>query len=78
MEGEFTLWLDSDDGTLLRRVGDGERPLLGDDHAAALKDLRQRREAWYRASARARVDTSGSLEDVVQLVLQHGRRSSSS
>ncbi len=70
MEGEFTLWLDSDDGTLLRRVGDGERPLLGGDHAAALKDLRQRRESWYRASARARVDTSGSLEDAVQLVLQ--------
>ncbi|MCU1363771.1 MAG: Shikimate kinase [Acidimicrobiaceae bacterium] len=66
---QFTLWLDCDDDTLLARVEDGERPLLGDDHAAALRDLRQRRESWYRASARARVDSSGSLDEVAQQVL---------
>jgi shikimate kinase len=70
IEEEFTLWLDSDDETLLRRVSEGERPLLGDDHGAALRDLRQRREAWYRSCARARVDTSGSLDEVLRDVLQ--------
>jgi shikimate kinase len=70
IEAEFTLWLDCDDATLLERVGDGERPLLGDDHAAALKDLRHQREVWYRQCARARVDSSGSPEDVVQQVLE--------
>jgi shikimate kinase len=69
LAAEFTLWLDCDDATLLERVGGGERPLLGDDHAAALEDLRQRRESWYRQCARARVDSSGSLDDVVHHVL---------
>jgi len=69
LEGEFTLWLDSDDDTLLRRVAEGERPLLGDNHATALRELRQRREPWYRATARARVDSSGSLDDVLRDVL---------
>jgi shikimate kinase len=67
---KLTLWLDSDDDTLLLRVGEGERPLLGDDHATALKDLRRRREPWYRASARVRVDTSGSLDEVLKDVLR--------
>jgi shikimate kinase len=69
IESEFTLWLDCDDQTLLERVGDGERPLLGDNHAAALKELRQRRETWYRTCSRVRVDSSGSLDDVVQEAL---------
>jgi shikimate kinase len=67
---ESTLWLDSDDETLLTRVGEGERPLLGDDHAAALKELRRQREGWYREVARACVDTSGSLDDVLHDVLE--------
>ncbi len=70
LEAEFTLWLDCEDTTLLERVGDGDRPLLGDDHAAALRDLRQRREPWYRQCSQARVDSSGSFDDVVQKVLE--------
>jgi shikimate kinase len=69
LERENTLWLDSDDDTLLLRVGDGDRPLLGDDHRASLAYLRVQREAWYAAVSRARVDTSGPLEDVVQRVI---------
>jgi shikimate kinase len=69
IEGEFALWLDSDDETLLRRVGEGERPLLGEDHATALRELRLRREPWYRSTARARVDSSGSLDEVLRDVL---------
>jgi shikimate kinase len=70
IEEEFTLWLDSDDETLLRRVSEGERPLLGDDHASALRDLRLGREAWYRSCARARVETSGSFDEVLHDALQ--------
>jgi hypothetical protein len=42
---------------VLERVGDGERPLLGDDHAAALKDLRASTRAWYAPGARGRAST---------------------
>ncbi len=63
-----TLWLDSDDETLLERVGEGERPLLGDDPRQGIVTLRAQREAWYRASAQGRVDTSGSIDEVVQRI----------
>jgi shikimate kinase len=69
MHDAFTLWLDCDDNTLLTRVSDGERPLLGEDHAAALKVLRQRREPWYREISRARVNASGSPDEVLRDVL---------
>ena len=69
LEKSFSLWLDCDDETLLLRVGDGERPLLGDDHRQGLVKLRSEREVWYESVARVRVDASGSLEDVVQRVL---------
>jgi len=65
---EPTYWLDSDDETLLERVGDGERPLLGDDHREGLATLRAEREEWYRSSARRRVDSSGTVDDVVQRI----------
>jgi shikimate kinase len=63
-----TYWLDSDDETLLGRVGNSERPLLGDDHRQGLATLRAQREAWYRSSARRRVDSSGTIDDVVQRI----------
>jgi shikimate kinase len=63
-----TIWLDSDDETLLERVGEGERPLLGDDHRRAIASLRGQREAWYRSSAQRRVDSSGTIDEVVQRI----------
>jgi shikimate kinase len=69
MEEAFTLWLDCDDDTLVQRVSEGERPLLGNDHAGSLKDLRHRRETWYRESSRAKIDASGSPDEVLQEVL---------
>lgn len=65
---ELTLWLDADDATLLARAASGERPLLGEDHSVALVELRRNREPLYRACARARVDASGDLADVVRRV----------
>lgn len=69
LEREVTVWLDCDDETLLFRLGDGDRPLLGSDHPHALAQLREQREDWYRSCARLRVDASGSLEEVRQRVL---------
>ncbi len=62
---ECTLWLDCDDDVILTRLGDVERPLLGDRPAESLATLRRERTPWYRDVARARVDTSGTLEEVV-------------
>jgi shikimate kinase len=70
LEREITLWLDCDDETLLARIGDGDRPLLGDDPRFALAELRAHREQWYRSSARLTVDASGSLDDVRQRILK--------
>jgi shikimate kinase len=66
---EFAVWLDVDDDTLLERVAEGERPLLGHDHALGLQRLRSERERWYRESARVRVDAGGSLDEVVERIV---------
>ncbi len=67
---ELTVWLDADDETLLERVREGERPLLGDDHRRALEELRTRRAALYRSSARVRVDATGTIDEVLQRALE--------
>jgi len=66
---ELTLWLDADDETLLGRVREGERPLLGNDHRRALEELRARRGALYRSSARVRIEASGTIDEVLQRAL---------
>jgi shikimate kinase len=63
-----TLWLDCDDVVILTRLGDGDRPLLAGDPALALAALRSERSAWYRDVARARVDSSTSIDEVVARV----------
>ena len=70
LEDQFTLWLDADDETLSERVSEGERPLLGDDHHGALRELRARREAWYRSCARQRVDASGTIDDALRRIVE--------
>jgi shikimate kinase len=65
---EVTLWLDCDDATLVPRLGGVERPLLGEDPVASLRQLRSEREVFYQEVARARVDASGDLGDVTARV----------
>jgi shikimate kinase len=67
---ETTVWLDCDDDILTVRVGPGERPLLGDDHASALARLRAEREPWYESVARVRIDASGTPDEVASRVLE--------
>ncbi len=62
---EMTVWLDCPDEELRSRVRAGDRPLLGDDPAARLSELRAQREALYAAVARVRVDARGPFEEVV-------------
>jgi shikimate kinase len=68
LKTERTYWLDCSDDEIVHRLGDVERPLLGDDPAAALARLREERSDWYRDVSRARVDASGTLDDVVARV----------
>ncbi len=74
LAGERTFWLDCSDDEILERVGDGDRPLLGDDPRGALVRLRQQREQWYREVSRVCVDASGTLDDVVERVLSEAQR----
>ncbi len=64
-----TVWLDAPDEILLARVGEGDRPLLGDDPVRALAELRQRRRGWYEEVARVRVAATGTLDEVVAAVV---------
>ncbi|HVB50500.1 MAG TPA: shikimate kinase [Acidimicrobiales bacterium] len=70
----IVFWLDSDDETLLSRVRDGERPLLGVDHRQGLARLRAEREGWYEAVSRVRVDASGSSDEVLRRILVEAER----
>lgn len=71
---EPTYWLDSTDEEILHHVGDVDRPLLGDRPAEALARLRAQRETWYREVSRARVESSGTLDEVVERVLDEMKR----
>jgi shikimate kinase len=66
---EATFWLDCDDETILLRLGDADRPLLDDDPLSSLVVLRAERSAWYEEVSRARIDASGTLEDVMTRIL---------
>ena len=71
---QVTIWLDCTDDVILARVGDGDRPLLGEDPTTAVVRLRLARQHLYREVSRARVDASGTLEDVVQRVIDAAGR----
>ena len=67
---ERTFWLDCGVDVLIERLGDSDRPLLADDPRGALERLRAQREQWYLEVSRARIDASGTLEEVTERVLE--------
>ncbi len=67
---ERTYWLDCGVDVLIDRLGDSDRPLLGDDPRGALERLRAQRAQWYQEVSRARIDASGTLEEVTERVLE--------
>lgn len=69
LKSTTTIWLDCDDEVLEDRVGDGDRPLLGDNPRGSLARLRGERTPWYEEVSRARVDASGTLDDVIDRVV---------
>ncbi len=74
LRAESTIWLDCADEIVVSRVGEGDRPLLGEHPRAALRELRARRDAWYREVSRARVDASSEIDQVVAAVIEVSER----
>ena len=66
---ESTVWLDSPDDVLVARLGDGDRPLLGDDLDAGIARLREERAHWYEEVAKVRLDATGTLDEVVDRLI---------
>lgn len=66
--GTTTLWLDCDDEVIVGRLGNVDRPLIGEDASVSLATLRSEREGFYQEVSRARVEASGALRDVAQRV----------
>lgn len=55
-----TVWLDSSDQQLERRVRYGDRPLLATNPRKQLAALRAQRSSWYEEVARVKVMSNGS------------------
>lgn len=69
LKNQVTLWLDCEDAVIMPRLVGVDRPLLDDNSARSLTRLRAQREAWYRQVSRARVDATGTIDDVVKRVI---------
>jgi len=65
LKSNVTFWLDCDDAVIVERTATGDRPLLGDNPAQGIIALREKREDLYREVARARIDASGKLVQVL-------------
>ena len=65
----MVLWLDAEVDVLLTRVQAGDRPLLAGDLSERLGQLRIERASWYREVASKQIDANGSLDEVVEQVL---------
>ncbi len=70
LRSAVTIWLDAADEVIISRLDDVERPLLGADAPAALASLRRERSVWYGDVARARVDASGTPDEVAAAVIE--------
>lgn len=68
LAGQTVVWLDADDATLLERCSPGDRPLLGADPTAGIARLRAERAPLYAAVSSARVDATGTVEEVADRV----------
>ncbi len=65
---ECTLWLDCIDEEIVPRLKEIDRPLLEGDSGAQLAKLRAQRGAWYQEVAKARIEASGTLDNVLERV----------
>jgi shikimate kinase len=64
-----TVWLDTKDEQITPRLGGTDRPLLDGNPGQILKLMREARARFYEEVSRARVDASGTLEDVKNQIL---------
>jgi len=65
----MVVWLDAEVDVLMSRAQAGDRPLLAGDLAGRLGQLRSERSSWYREVATKQIDANGSLDEVVEHVL---------
>jgi shikimate kinase len=65
LSSELTVWLDCPDDILVARILDGDRPLLGDEPAARMAELRERRDALYADVSRFRIDSSRPIDQLL-------------
>jgi len=64
-----TVWLDTKDEQITPRLVGTDRPLLDSNPGQLLKLMREARAPFYEEVSRARVDASGTLEDVKNQIL---------
>jgi len=69
LKAEPTVWLDTKDEQITPRLGGTDRPLLDGNPGQILKLMREARAPFYEEVSRARVDASGTLEDVKNQIL---------
>ena len=74
-EADLVVWLTAPLSTLSERVRNGDRPLLGDDVDAHLKELMTERAPSYEAVASQSVNADRPLRDVVEEIIAHVRKS---
>jgi len=65
----MVVWLDAEVDILISRVQAGDRPLLAGGLAVRLGQLRSERSSWYEEVATKQIDANGSLDEVVEHVL---------
>jgi shikimate kinase len=59
------VWLDCPDDVLVARVLDGDRPLLAEEPAARLAEMRERRGGLYAEVSRFRVDSNRPIDQLL-------------
>jgi shikimate kinase len=65
LSSELTVWLDCPDDVLVARVLDGDRPLLAEEPAARLAEMRERRGGLYAEVSRFRVDSNRPIDQLL-------------
>lgn len=79
-ETSFVVWLKADIDTICQRLAgdqatEGQRPSLsGQDIYTEIKDILKERTPLYAKACHLELDATGSLEDIVEKIIHHFRK----